>query len=408
METTDAGTSRVAGPLPVGTASATGDPVADALAARVAALDDATRAIASVLDVERVLQLIVDRVRDLVGARYAALGIVDEQGVIEQFITAGLTVEERARIGPLPRGRGLLGAIVQERRTIRLVDLAADPRSVGFPGGHPPMHSFLGVPIVVHGQSVGNLYLTEKIDASAGDGFTLADQELVEQFARHAGIAIDNARLHEQVSKLAVVDERERIGRDLHDGIIQSLYAVALSLEDVPELMDDSPADASARVDRAIESINLTIRSIRDFIFGLRPDLTASEDLRASLAALAEDFRLTTTIDVELELPDGRAPELSGEEHAELINIARESLSNVARHAGATQVVVALRQDADDLVLSVADNGRGFDPAAPRAAVHRGLVNISDRARSRGGSVSIESGPGAGTTIVVRLPGGVQ
>src|SRR5690349_17095258 len=183
------------------------------------AFDAATRAIAGLQSVDQVLQVIVDQVRPLANARYAALGIVDDHGVIERFITAGITAEERARIGPTPTGHGLLGVIIRENRPLRIPDISRDPRHYGFPPHHPPMTSVLGVPVTVRGRTVGNLYLTDKIGARE---FSDDDQRLVETFASHAGIAIDNARLHEQVQRLAVVDERERISRDLHDGIIQN------------------------------------------------------------------------------------------------------------------------------------------------------------------------------------------
>ena len=139
------------------------------------------------------------------------------------------------------------------------------------------MTTFLGVPVAVKGRSVGNLYLTDK---AGGDSFTESDQAIVESFARHAGIAIENARLHEMVKVLAIVDERERIGKDLHDGIIQSIYAVGLSLEDVPELMEEDHDEVVRRVERAIDSLHLTIRDIRNFIFDLRPELLGGRSLR--------------------------------------------------------------------------------------------------------------------------------
>ena len=208
------------------------------------ALDAATRAIAGVLDLDAVLQLIVERVCALADARYAALGIVDEFGGIDRFITVGITPEQRALLGPPPTGHGLLGLIIREGRSYRIPDIAAHPDSYGFPPNHPPMTSLLGVPVTVKGRAIGNLYLTDK--RGAGE-FSAGDQQLVELFAHHAGIAIENARLHEQVRQLAVVEERDRIGQELHDGIIQSLYAVTLSLEDVETLMTEDPAEAKAR-----------------------------------------------------------------------------------------------------------------------------------------------------------------
>lgn len=368
--------------------------------ARLEALDEASRAIAGELALERVLQLIVDRVRDLVEARYAALGIVDESGAIERFITSGISPAERARIGALPRGRGLLGVIIREGRSLRIPDIRSDPRSAGVPPHHPVMTSFLGVPVKVKGRPIGNLYLTDKIGAPE---FSEADQRLVEMFALHAGIAIENARLHDRVRRLAIMDERERIGKDLHDGIIQSLYAVGLSLEDVPELMADDPAEAAARVDRAIESLNLTIRDIRNFIFGLRPELLEQADLAASIAALADEFRLNTLIDVELDL-EATPAGIPAEARIQLLQIAREALSNIARHAKASRASVSVAVEGGVLALVVADNGRGFDPSLPRDAGHQGLGNMADRAAELGGELTIESAPGAGTRIIVRLP----
>lgn len=368
--------------------------------ARLQALDEASRAIAGELALERVLQLIVDRARDLVDARYAALGIVDETGTIERFITSGISPAERTRIGAPPRGRGLLGVIIREGRSLRIADIRSDPRSTGFPPNHPPMTSFLGVPVTVKGRPIGNFYLTDKIGARE---FSEADQQLVEMFALHAGIAIENARLHDRVRRLAIMDERERIGRDLHDGIIQSLYAVGLSLEDVPELMVDDPAEAAARVDRAIESLNLTIRDIRNFIFGLQPELVEPGDLAASIAALADEFRLNTLIDVELDL-EAAPPDIPAEARIQLLQIAREALSNIARHAKATRASVGVAVDGDVFRLVVADNGRGFDPNLPRDAGHQGLRNMADRVAELGGELAIESRPGAGTRIIARLP----
>ena len=189
------------------------------------------------------------------------------------------------------RGHGLLGLIIREGLSYRIPDIAAHPDSYGFPPNHPPMRSLLGVPVTVKGRAIGNLYLTDKRGASE---FSAADQQLVELFAHHAGIAIENARLHEQVKRLAVVEERERIGQELHDGIIQSLYAVTLSLEDVETLMTEDPAEARARVDRAIDAVQASISDIRNFVLGLRPHLLERSDLVGGLAALADELRLNT------------------------------------------------------------------------------------------------------------------
>jgi signal transduction histidine kinase len=364
------------------------------------AVDVATRAIAGLGSVEEVLQVIVDQIRPLVDARYAALGIVDAGGVIETFITSGLDPETRARIGPLPRGHGFLGLIIRENGSIRIPDIALDDRRYGFPPNHPEMHSFLGVPVTVKGRSVGNLYFTDKAE---GQEFTEADQSLVETFARHAGIAIENARLHEQVQRLAVVDERERISQDLHDGVIQSIYAVGLSLEDVPELIEEDPDEVVRRVERAIESLHLTIRDIRNFIFGLRPELLSGMTLLAGLAATTEEFRHNSMIDVELE-SNGLIDEPSTDTTAHLLGIVHEALGNVARHSGASRAVITVSTTDDALELAVTDNGRGFDPATAATIGHQGLVNMQERAEGIGATMTIDSEPRTGTTVRIRLP----
>src|SRR4029078_6577319 len=247
--------------------------------------------------VGRVLELSVDGVGELVSAQYAALGIVDEAGVITQFVTSGISHEEREAIGDLPRGNARLVLIIRENGSYRVPDIADHPESYAFPPNHPPMRSFLGAPATIRGQVVGRLYLTNKQNASE---FSPDDQALVETFALHASTAIDTASLYGQVQRLAVVDEQDRISRELHDSIIQSIYAVTLSLEDVPELVGEAPVEAGKRVDDAIDALQAVIRHIRNFIFGLRPLLLGSGSLVDGLRTLADEMRRNTTTEVEI------------------------------------------------------------------------------------------------------------
>ena len=366
------------------------------------AFSAAVRGIAGLTSVDDALQIIVDGVRPLVGAQYAALGIVDVDGRIEKFITSGMDDETRARIGALPEGHGLLGLIIRENRTFRIPDINLDPRRSGFPPEHPPMTSFLGVPITVKGISLGRLYLTNRIRAPE---FSEADRSLVETFALHAGIAMENARLHEQLQRLAVVDERERISKDLHDGIIQNMYGVGLSLEDVPELMVEDPAEATARVERAIDAIHLSIQDIRNFIFGLRPELLEGASLVVGLASLVEEYRHNMIVDLELRVPDA-LPEPAAEVTGHLLAIVSESLSNVARHSRASRASLELTTPDDEatLQLVIEDNGVGFDPANVVKLGHQGLANTRARVAEIGGALAIDSEPGAGTRVIVRIP----
>ncbi len=367
----------------------------------LAALDRASRAIAGELDVDRVLELIVEGVRELVGARYAALGTVTRDGGIDLFITSGMTEEVRAEIGPLPHGHGLLGTIIRDGVTLRIPDIAAHPDSYGFPAHHPPMTSLLGVPVKISGRAVGNLYLTDKLDAA---GFSPGDEELVELFALHAGIAIQNARLHQEVQKLAIVDERLRISHDLHDGIIQSIYAVSLSLEEVAEQIASEPEAAADRVDRAIDRLHTTISDIRAMIVGLGPEVDAG--LGGAIEAMAAELLAGSGVRMSLELDHAEelAARLQPEAAHGLIQIAREAVSNVARHSGANTASLSVDVQVDAATMRIADDGVGFDPSKRLGSGHFGLANLRDRASGLGGTMVVESEPGRGTRIILRLP----
>ena len=366
----------------------------------IGALDTATRAIAELHGVDDVLQVIVDQVATTRRGPYAALGIVDAHGVWNASSPPAWIAR---------RGRGsatslavtaCLGLIVRENSSFRIPDIAVDPRRYGFPPHHPPMHSFLGVPVTVKGRSVGNLYLTNKAGA---DEFSEDDQALVETFAVHAGIAIENARLHEQVQRLAIFDERERISKDLHDGIIQNIYAVGLSLEDVPELVRDDPDEVERRVERAIDSLHLTIRDIRNFIFGLRPELLSGTTLIAGLVAVVEEFRHNSMIDVELHVGDVRnEPDSTATAH--LLGVVNEALSNVARHSGASRATVFVDSpETGGLDLVIDDNGHGFDTTAVGALGHQGLTNMRSRMAAIGATIEFTS-DASGTRIAVHRP----
>ncbi len=375
---------------------------ADRTQRQLQGLDQAVRGISGVLDLDRVLELIVDRVRDLAEAEYAALGIVSPDGQIERFITSGIAHEARERIGDLPHGRGLLGLIIRENKTYRIPDISTHPERYGFPPHHPAMSSFLGMPIHASGAVVGRLYLTNKLGAVE---FSEDDQALVEMFALHAGIAIENARLHDQVRRLAIVDERERISRDLHDSAIQAIYAQTLALDDVPELISDDPVEAGRRVDEAIDALHGVIRDIRNFIFGLRPVLVEAGGLTDGLEHLANELRRNGGVSVSVSTADAVGPldDLTLETVAELLAVTREALSNIARHASATEASVGVGGGATELTLEIADNGRGFDADARADHGHHGVANMRARTERLGGRFAVHSDPDAGTRIIITL-----
>ena len=367
------------------------------------ALDAAVRGIAALASVDDVLQVIVDRVRPLVAARYAALAIVDDYGRISRFIYSGIDEATRRAIGPLPQGHGMFGLIIRENRSYRVPDINADPRRYGFPPNHPPMTSFLGVPIAYGGETIGRLYLTNKIGAVE---FSEGDQRLVETFALHAGIAMTNARLLERSRLLAVAQERDRISKDLHDGIIQNLYAVSLALEAVADELEAEGHEAGPSIDRAIDSIHHAIGDIRNFIVGLRPRVLTGVGLAAGLTSIVEDVRPHTSISMSLDVPGSIRdpdPEITGH----LLAIAGEALSNVVRHSRATSVRIVVERPPDAptwLLLTVEDDGQGFDATSVGRHGHQGLSNMRERAAAIGGSLSWEPRDGGGTRVLVRSP----
>lgn len=363
------------------------------------AFNEAALTIANELDSRRVLQLIVDTARSLVGAKYAALGVPDRQGQMRRFIHSGMSPEEVQQIPHYPRGEGLLGAIMSEKQTIRIPDISTDQRAAGFPPGHPSMKSFLGVPIIGVGEVLGNLYLTDKVGASE---FSAADQELVEMLAAHAAIAIQNAQLYEEVERLAVLEERTRIGMDLHDGVIQSIYAVGLTLESIRLELSEDSEESVKLLDSAIAGLNDAIRDIRNFILDLRPRRFSGE-LSQGLARLVREFQANTMVPVAMtmaeELDDLPAPTARA-----VFLTTQESLANIARHARAENVTLTLLRSDSTITLVVTDDGIGFDPLDEGRQLGHGLANMQARADGLGGSFKVLSADGEGTSVTLRLP----
>ncbi|MCA9979495.1 MAG: GAF domain-containing sensor histidine kinase [Anaerolineales bacterium] len=368
------------------------------------ALHKAALAISQELELNKVLQHIVDVARDLVGAQYAALGVPNDHGFLDAFIFSGMSQEEAKRMPHLPRGRGLLGAMIQEQTSLRVANIASDPRSIGFPEHHPQMSSFLGVPIMNGTKPIGHIYLTNKLD---GPEFTEVDQEMVEMLAAHAAIAIKNARLYEEVERLAVVEERTRIGMDLHDGVIQSIFAVGLTLESTRLALagtGQAGEEASQLLDTAVEGLNDAIRDIRNFILDLRPRRFQG-DLGLSISRLTREFQANTLVPLQLDLPESLATLPNRTAHT-LFLTTQEALANVARHAKASQVLVQLSWENgnQDIALIIEDNGRGFDPDDSARRIGHGLANMPARAADLGGQFDVISTPGSGTTIRMVLP----
>ena len=543
---------------------------------RLVALHQASLQLVSDLSLEAVLERIVKLAMEQSGARYGALGVLDEDENLIQFIPVGMKDNEVKKVAHPPIGRGLIGAIVRERRIIRVPDISLDERSAGFPDNHPRMQCFLGVPIIAGERLLGQIYLTDKqdypfftetdervietlaayaaiaitnarlyhglverdqalirrnedlallndlavsltsslevsdildqtltrvmayldLDASeiflredgekelrlalhkgepvgafmtidhfrVGEGFIglVADtgkplistdlhtdvrflrpqvveagfksmacvpmishgsvvgvmcvasckprsfdereQNLLAAIGSWAGITVENAYLHRQARRLAVLEERERIGMDLHDGIIQSIYAVGLALDYARVSLDEDTGQSREKIEQAIEGLNSVIRDIRSYIQDLRPRQFVGEDLMQGLQRLVDEYRANTLAEASLQGPRNGLTALPPSHATALFHICQEALANAAKHSDASRVEVRLWTTRDRVLLEVADDGRGFDLRKMSVTLGHGLSNMHIRARKVGGDVEISSAPGEGTTVLAWVP----
>jgi signal transduction histidine kinase len=374
--------------------------MSDRATAPLEAMSDAVLAIGGERSVERLLRRLVHTARELAGARYAALGLPDGDGNFAQFITAGMTDEEIAAMGPLPRTHGLLGAMLESDAPFRTEDVRRDPRFRGWwPSAHPQMSSFLGVPICSRGDVIGAFYLTDK---EAAPTFTDDDERLIAMLAAHAAIAIDNARLYERARELSVIEERNRLARDLHDSVVQKLFGIVLTAQSAATLLDRSADGARTEVERLQALAQEAIAELRSLVFQLRPAAIETEGLAAALAKHVDVLERVHRLPIAFEQTGD--PRLRPGVDEELFKVAQEALHNALRHAQARQVRVRLDERPDAVALSVADDGRGFDPDAPALRSRSlGLTSMEERAHGLGGTLRIVSAPGAGTTIDLEL-----
>ncbi|HKC20341.1 MAG TPA: GAF domain-containing protein [Candidatus Dormibacteraeota bacterium] len=520
--------------------------------------------LASELSLPIVLQRIVDLAVDVTDARYGALGVIGEGGVLVEFVTTGIPAKQRKAIGPLPTGRGVLGQLIHDPKPLRLSNIADHPHSVGFPANHPPMHSFLGAPVQAMGRVFGNIYLTEKRTANE---FSTDDQEALTVLATQAGVAIANATLYDDIRsrerwlgalrditdmvlagtsesvllesiaeharalaaadaatiitatetpgqlavaaaagarasevrghtlpvegsisgavmttgtamafddvstdsrayqpivrlgkygpayfgplrvpngvngtlmvanlkggvrfdedkirrvatfadqasiaiqyrraqaelhRLGLMEERERIAKELHDGIIQSLFAVGMNLQGTA-MMANAP-ETTKRIEGAVEELDRVIRDLRNYIFGLRPGILADRQLDQALRQLGEEVQGRSSVKVEVDVDAGLAAALSGRS-ADIVQVCREALSNIARHSGASAAKLVLSRQGGNALLLIEDDGAGFDPSAN--TVGTGIGNMRERAASLEGTMDVSSRRGAGTRIRITFP----
>ncbi len=361
---------------------------------------DAVMSLGSDLELQVVLRQITEAAVDLVGARFGAMGVLDPGRThLSDFITVGIDAEQVDEIGTLPEGHGILGLLIVDPRPLRLPDLREHPDSFGFPPGHPPMSSFLGVPLVVSGQAYGNLYLTDKRD---GEVFTDVDEELAVALASAAGAVIEKARLHARVRELDVVEDRERIARDLHDTVIQRLFATGLALQSAARLAGPMP-EVVDRIQQAIDELDAVVRQVRSSIFELHAADAPTDSVRRAVIGVGDELADALGFSPSFRFDGPIDTSLSPEVAAHLLAVVGEALANVARHASSPAASVVVTVADGRLTAVVDDDGVGPGPNGHRPG-GRGTENMATRAIQLGGECALEARASGGTRVRWTVP----
>jgi signal transduction histidine kinase len=365
-----------------------------ALRARLKELMSGLTQVAAEKSVDAMLPAVVSLAKRLCHAQYAAMAVLDGEDRIAMFIPEGISDGQRRAIGRLPHGGGLLGEVIHTRRPLRVPSIQAHPSSGGFPPGHPPMTSFLGMPMLFQDEVVGHLYCTNHLDGE----FTPDDEELLGLLARHAAVLIRTARLTEELEGAVLTEERQRISMDLHDGTLQALYALVLAMDTL--LGGDTEAvdvravlgDFAERLTGIIQSVRSTVQNLRDNA----PDLMVALEMMVAELSVGRTVRLQST--------DAQYRRLEPADVDEVLGWAREAVSNALRHARAKHIDVTWGAAKDRYWLTVVDDGQGFDVGAARGEGHLGLSHLDRRAARLGGTVTLVSMPGAGTRVMLEAP----
>jgi signal transduction histidine kinase len=370
--------------------------------AELLAVHAASVAVSSRLGLDDVLQTVVDEARGLLGARYGALAVIDEQLRPTAFLVSGVDPGLRRLMGA-PTGKGLLGVVLHEGQRLRIDDIASDPRASGFPPGHPSMKTLLAVPLLCRRGHRGNLYVADRVD---GRTFTAEDEAALARFALQAAIAVDNAVLHGEARELAATRERLRLAGRTYDAIAQLLAYVNTKAQVVREhCRRGDVAQATLHLDQLADTARDLFAQQRARLLDLRALEEGATSTVDAIAHHARAWEAETGVDVELELPP--SIDATPDVELQLLRIVQEGLDNVWRHARAARVRLALEQDGGGLHLLLRDDGIGFDPVpqvdnAPNPRF--GLAAMRERARAVGGLFVVDSVAGSGTTLRLDLP----
>ncbi|MFN8618115.1 MAG: GAF domain-containing protein [Dehalococcoidia bacterium] len=349
-------------------------------------------------DLNEILQRLAQRAKEVTGADYAAISTFDDEGILTRFIYTGIDDEAARRLGDPPKGRGLLGELANQERPLRLAHLHKHPASSGWPAGHPDMDAFLGVPIRAGGRTIGSLYMTR----SRGETpFTEADEAAAAVLSLQAAVSLASALARERSNRLFLLEERARIAHDLHDGTIQTLYALGLECDSFAN-RTDFPREAREAMASVVTRLNELIGDIRGYITMLEAATTSAEpELTRDLAFIIRQI-VPPSIATVVNISAAALQMFTLRETEDLLYVAREALSNAMRHGAPSKIAVDLRQSNDATVLTIQDNGVGFDQATVRKGL--GSVTMRTRADRLGAELTVIGIPGMGTTVRVSIP----
>lgn len=360
-----------------------------------------TDAVGSGGSLEAVLTRLAQSAKEIAGATYAAIGIPEpDDDAFAAFIHVGMSDELVAEMGPLPRTHGMLDAMLHDPEPLRLPDVRKDGRFRGWwPRAHPPMSSFLGVPIVSRGEVIGAFYLTDKVGA---DVFSDEDEANIGFLASHAAATIEAAAMFEDSRTLAMVEERERMARELHDALNQSLFSLSLTTRAALRHIDTEPALAAEELKEIGSLAQQAMTELRTVVDGLRTPDVDRDGLLPAIRNLATLLSRVHRIEIEVDAVSD--PDLDGPTEHEVFRIIQEALTNAVRHSAARRVDITV-ENGDLLAVEVADDGNGFDPNSRTSRGRRlGLTSMRERAQSIGGRLTIESSPGKGATVRLEVP----
>jgi signal transduction histidine kinase len=369
-------------------------------------LDDLSAAVLAVAEhrsVRDVLQTIVGTARSLLDCAYAALGVPDDQGGFAEFVVDGISDEQWAAIGPLPRQHGMLGVMLSDPAPQRLRDLHADPRFRWWPAAHPNLAAFLGVPIVgslaADDEILGAIFLA---NPNGRPEFSDDDERLLGVLAAHAAIALTNARLFEQGRELTLIQERQRIARELHDAVAQTLFSLRLTAQAAAALVRRDPDRAIVELETVTTLATEATDELRQIVAELRPPDLSREGLAATLASRVA--LLNRVHGASITYANEGCPKLAPKVEEAMLRVTEEALHNALQHAHAGHVTVTLWGDEHNSILEVHDDGQGFDPATAKASHRLGLASMRERSHAVHGRISVTSTPGHGTTIRMEVP----